>query len=497
MANLTEHMMINKWDDEIGSAITHVGGDTYGSEGLPDYAEIIRSQLVANDAVGKGIYQDFLYVNQDNQTSIYPWEGEPTTSTNAPQSTVIASVIKNLYDVMATTERYTVLLVDKFPTEEINLSAIYLVKAQCDCEECGEGCNCKENTYIGCYYVKRGHDIIRIDIPEFKYDLNELFYLTRAEYDASLSDYVKEIEDLLRKKFGKYWDDEGFTLDTAVEEIKKDLEEVSKQIVADTNAKLEEALNTVDETILGAETRLNEKFNDLSEEINTNINELQQDIKEIDQRVTVAESNIEEKFDELNSTFNTLKEEVYVHIDENFNEIKTDIDTEIANLDTRVSASEKKVSDIENNISQKFNELDTKFEDLEIDIKEDIKENFDILKSEVNTNISNIDNKVSIIENKVDKVVDDVVGLTSRIDIAEKKIDDKFIELDTKFNNFSDQLESEINTKFDEQQNIIEEEIDKIDKKVDSNFDSMMNSLQDYVKKEDLIAIDTEIGELK
>lgn len=74
MANLTEHMMINKWDDDINSAITHVGGDTYGSEGLPDYADIIRSQLVSNDAVGKGVYQDFLYTDKDNQVSIYPWE---------------------------------------------------------------------------------------------------------------------------------------------------------------------------------------------------------------------------------------------------------------------------------------------------------------------------------------------------------------------------------------------------------------------------------------
>ena len=122
MANLTEHVMINKWDDDINRAITKVGGDTYGSEGLPDYAGIIETQLVSNEAVGKGIYQDFLYVDEENQTSDYPWEGEPTTSTNAVQASSLANSIKQLYETMALTERFNVLLVDEIPKSEINLS---------------------------------------------------------------------------------------------------------------------------------------------------------------------------------------------------------------------------------------------------------------------------------------------------------------------------------------------------------------------------------------
>ena len=98
MANLTEHVMINKWDDDINSAIVEVGGDTSRSEGLPDYPDIIKTQLISNEAVGKGIYQDFLYVDEDKQKSIYPWEGESTISTNAPQSSIIADSIKQLYN---------------------------------------------------------------------------------------------------------------------------------------------------------------------------------------------------------------------------------------------------------------------------------------------------------------------------------------------------------------------------------------------------------------
>lgn len=47
MANLTEHVILNKWDNDINEAIVSVGGDTTGSAGLPDYARIIREQLVA------------------------------------------------------------------------------------------------------------------------------------------------------------------------------------------------------------------------------------------------------------------------------------------------------------------------------------------------------------------------------------------------------------------------------------------------------------------
>ena len=127
MASLTQHTMINKWDDDINEAITSVGGDTYGSSGLPDYPEIIKTQLVSNEAVGKGIYQDFLYVDDKNQTSSYPWEGEPTNSTNAVQAGVLADSIKQLFDIMASTERFKVYLVDELPKGEIDLSAVFIV----------------------------------------------------------------------------------------------------------------------------------------------------------------------------------------------------------------------------------------------------------------------------------------------------------------------------------------------------------------------------------
>lgn len=137
MADLTKHVMINKWDDDINNAIQEVGGNTYGSEGLPDYAGIIKTQLISNTAIDDKTYQNFLYVDEDNQTSSYPWDGEPTPSKNAIQSSVVAESIKQLYDIMLSSERFNVLLVDEIPNNEINLSAIYLLKSKCcDDSEC-------------------------------------------------------------------------------------------------------------------------------------------------------------------------------------------------------------------------------------------------------------------------------------------------------------------------------------------------------------------------
>lgn len=303
--------MLNKWDDDINEAIKYVGGNTYGSSGLPDYAGIIRSQLVANNAVGEGIYQDFLFVNDKNETSSYPWEGEATDSTNAVQASTIATSIKEVFNIMALTERFNVLLVDELPKGEINLSAIYLVRSKC---ECG---NIEENTYTGCYYVKTGKTIKKVDIPEFKINLNELFYLTRAEYDAGLSDYVKEIEDLLRQKFGKYWDDEGFALDKMLDQIVADIEAELKtstdKILEDVNQRIDESLQQMDDKLESIENDFNKKFDtlttnidnkiqDIDSELNNQLDDFRQDLinykKESDKKYLAQSNSI--SMDELN-----------------------------------------------------------------------------------------------------------------------------------------------------------------------------------------------------
>ena len=353
MGNLTEHVMINKWDDDINSAITDVGGDTYGSEGLPDYADIIRSQLVTNKAVGEGVYQDFLYIDENNQTSIYPWEGDPSQSSNAIQTKVVAESIKVLYDTMASTERFTVLLVDDFPTDEINLSAVYLVRSKCDCDIHNDQ-EIIPNTYTGCYYIKQGKNLKRVDIPEFTFNLNELFYLTRAEYDAGLSDYVKEIEDLLRKKFGKYWDDDGFTLDQAVEEIQQELKDKTEQLIEETNKKLEDALNTVEETITNAETRLNEKFDTLETEVDSQIKSIQEQVTEIDTKV-------DEKFVELDTQFGELQTSLETNVDEKFNTLKSEVDEKVEGVQEQVDIIEQDIIVLESTIKTEY----VRYENLE------------------------------------------------------------------------------------------------------------------------------------
>lgn len=372
MGNLTEHVMINKWDDDINSAITFVGGNTYGSEGLPDYADIIRTQLIANSAIGEGIYQDFLYINKDNQTSIYPWDGEPTQSTNAIQSSVVAESIKVLYDTMALTERFTVLLVDEFPKEEINLSAIYLVRAKCDCEIHGDE-EFIPNTYTGCYYVKQGKNLKRVDIPEFTFNLNELFYLTRAEYDAGLSDYVKEIEELLRKKFGKYWDDDGFTLDKAVEEIKADLQQTSEEILKQVQETVDKGLASVDEKIASATDTLNKEFEGLEQKVEESIQELQEQSKQLDEKVKEIEEEVDEKLgtvdgklEEINNKVDTKLESVDSQLDEFQTALENDIDVKFNTLKSEVNEKVEGIQEQVNGLDQVYLRLDSKVSEKEL-----------------------------------------------------------------------------------------------------------------------------------
>ena len=283
MGNLTEHVILNKWDDDINTAIIKVGGDTSGSEGLPDYAGIIESQLVSNEAVGKGIYQDFLYVDPDNnETSIYPWDGEPTTSSNAVEASALASSIKQLYSTMSSIERFNILLVDEIPKKEINLSSVYLIKKP------NEDPAVDDNVYYGCYFIKAGKQIKQIDIPDFTIDLEELFFLTRAEYKDSIAQYMAEIEEMLKKKFGKYWGDDGFSLDemldAVVAELKAELQAESKSIIERMNAKIdnvvEELTDKMSESITEIDERLNSRFDQLESDISEDIIELRKDVEE-------------------------------------------------------------------------------------------------------------------------------------------------------------------------------------------------------------------------
>ena len=347
MGNLTEHVMINKWDDDINSAITDVGGDTYGSEGLPDYADIIRSQLVTNKTVGEGVYQDFLYVDKNNQISIYPWDGDPSQSSNAIQTRVVAESIKVLYDTMASTERFTVLLVNDFPTDEINLSAVYLVRSKCDCDVHNDQ-EIIPNTYTGCYYIKQGKNLKRVDIPEFTFNLNELFYLTRAEYDAGLSDYVKEIEDLLKKKFGKYWDDDGFTLDQAVEEIKEDLQKTSEEILKRVNDAVEKGLTDIDEKIESASDILNKEFDSLEQKV----------LDSIDEKFEEVNEKVDSKLKSVDNQLNEFQTSLENDLEEKFNTLEIEVNEKVEGIQEQVNGLDQVYLRIDAIVSEKeLNEL--------------------------------------------------------------------------------------------------------------------------------------------
>ena len=47
MANLLEHVMINKLGDDLSEAITEVGGDVSEIDNIMDYPEYIKNNLTA------------------------------------------------------------------------------------------------------------------------------------------------------------------------------------------------------------------------------------------------------------------------------------------------------------------------------------------------------------------------------------------------------------------------------------------------------------------
>lgn len=444
MSDLLGHVVINKWDDEINGAIQEVGGDTSESSGLPDYAHIIRNQLISNRAVGKGIYQEWLFGDKEGEGNI--WE-TPTDSTNAPQSKVVAQSIHKLYTTMALTERHMVLLVDEFPRTEINLNAVYLVKAKCGCEIHDDG-EFVPNTYKACYYIKQGKKVKRVEIPEFEIDLSKLFYLTREEYDAGLGEYVRAMEDLLRQKFGKYWDDEGFALDEVLDnivaEIQADFQVKAEEILAEVNRKAEETLNSVNERVDQVETELNTAFEALSKDLN-------------------------EEFDSMQSDFDTFKTQT--------NESIAGIEESVAGIDNRVTEIDKKLqsdfSELSTSIDERFeaskNELDEKFETLESSVNEEItgiKTNFESFKTQTNESITSIDTRVTEMGEKLQSDFEDLSG----------SIDERF-ETSSK----------ELDTKFETLQNEVNEEITGVKNDVDA-FKTQTN--------ESIISIDTRVTEM-
>jgi uncharacterized protein YoxC len=473
MANLTEHVMINKWDDDINSAIVEVGGDTSRSEGLPDYPDIIKTQLISNEAVGKGIYQDFLYVDENKQTSIYPWEGESTTSTNAPQSSVIADSIKQLYNTMASMERFQVLLVDEIPKTEINLSAIYLLKDKC---ECGDEV---ENTYNGCYFIKTGKKIQRIDIPDFKVNLNELFFLTRAEYDAGLSDYVKEIEDLLRKKFGKYWNDEGFALDETIDQIvidiTNDLKIATDKILEEVNSKVEEALHgidgalvEVDKKIESVETELNTKFDTLETSINDSLEDVNSALTDVNNALT----NVNEKVDNAIEGLNTKVQQVETELNTKFDTLETSINDSLEDVNNALTDVNEKVDSAIDGLNTKVQQVET-----ELNTK------FDTLEMSINDSLEDVNNALTDVNEKVDSAID---GLNTKVQQVETELTGKFDALEEGVNNKVSELETNLLNKFDQLEDEITEDIVELRKDV-----------EERVKISDLVSLDNEIKELK
>lgn len=512
MANLTKHVMINKWDNDINDAIVAVGGKTYGSGGLPDYADIIRSQLISNSAVGEGIYQDFLYVDENNQLSIHPWDGTPTDSTNAVQSKVVAEAFATLYDTMALTERFQVLLVDEFPTSEVNLSAVYLVRKKCECgdEECT--CACNENTYQGCYYVKSGKKLKKVDIPDFELDLSSLFFLTRAEYDANLSNYVHEIEEMLRKKFGKYWDDEGFALDEVIDnvilEMQTELKAKTDEVIAQVNQTVSDTLAEMTKQLDDAKTELKNEFDSLESEVGSTLSDIQSEVQAFGEQVQALDTKVDELDQtirdidaDMQSKFVSLEGELDTKLQEFQAGVETELNTKFEDLESSVSESitgiTQDMSDLRGEVETFKSETNTKIEDLNTHVEEEfvkMNESLDEFQSKVE---GDLDTKFTTLESSVNSSIEtitqDMSDLRGEVDEFKAETNTSFADLSKSVDDRFDSLGKKLDDQFTTLSGEIQTQIESIDTKLETHKQEADNT---YLAKADAIS-DDQLNELK
>ena len=519
MANLTKHVMINKWDNDINDAIVAVGGKTYGSGGLPDYADIIRSQLVASSAIGEGIYQDFLYVDENNQLSIHPWDGTPTDSTNAVQSKVVAEAFATLYDTMALTERFQVLLVDEFPTSEVNLSAVYLVRKKCECgdEECT--CECNENTYQGCYYVKSGKKIKKVDIPDFELDLSSLFFLTRAEYDANLSNYVHEIEEMLRKKFGKYWDDEGFALDEVIDnvilEMQTELKAKTDEVIAQVNQTVSDTLAEMTKQLDDAKTELKNEFDSLESEVGSTLSDIQSEVQafgeqvqaldtkvnELDQTIRDIDADIQSKFvsleGELDAKLQEFQTGVETELDEKFENLESSVNSSIESITQDMTTLSGEVEEFKSETNTKIEDLNTYVEEEFVKMNESIGEFQSKVEDDLDTKFGDLESSVS---ESIAGITQDMAALRGEVEEFKSETNTKIEDLSKSVDNRFDSLGNELDNQFTTLAGEVQAQIEAIDTKVDSLDAKLETHKQEadntYLAKTDAIS-DDQLNELK
>lgn len=229
MAGLVDYAILNGIDNDLTSSIEYTGGDPTPAVGVVDLAAIIKEQLITNKAVGEGVYDKWLFGTPDTN-QIFE---DPTESSNAVQASTIANSMKQLYELMTNTERFVVYLVNELPTNEISLSAIYLLKESIVSEIFEEDTTNEpvreQYIYSAHYYVKEGKNLKRIDVDELKIDINQLFYVAREEFlenQAKIENYYEALEKTIKTQLGSYLEGNDVSLDETIKALQKRCDDI-------------------------------------------------------------------------------------------------------------------------------------------------------------------------------------------------------------------------------------------------------------------------------
>ena len=101
-------------------------------------------------------------------------------------------------------------------------------------------------------------------------------------YKEKCEQYEKELAEL-KKKFGKYWDDDNFSLETLIDEVKNELKLITEGYLEELNKKIDNKFIEVDDKILEVENKFKDDIVDIEKSLTNYV--LKDSLKEINDEI--------------------------------------------------------------------------------------------------------------------------------------------------------------------------------------------------------------------
>ena len=422
------HVLMNKLDDELSSAIQYVGGDISSAKGPWDYPEIIKSQLCARPdgdqslpsmdiKLGPGLKIEEV----DGVKYLLSTSGALTTCTlnpptgsykqpihepieaGTPIQTVLETLFYEILPKLSSVYKGDVIKADRNGTDRYN-------------EEDVRSGLMPNATYMRLYVADRqepvyillsGHGLVNAEstdgsTPGVTPD-------ETIEYVGGTSEYIKV--DVVDNVITATFTDAGFEKFNSISQLEQEVSKKANQSDLDS-------INDV----LGVHTKyINTVMNDMAELKDTVENLDLSSINNLTTKVESLETEInnkvsKEELTEINNTIVQVTDKV-TNIENVFNEVDlTELNSKVGALETELGSVKEDVSYIQTELESKasqesLNELHDKIDVLESKLDGIDLSGIEELNSKVGALETELDNKVS--KEELQSVKDDIEVIQS------------------------------------------------------------------------------------